>query len=368
MANEDKKDVIPEQGPFDPTTGKRRVVLGQEDYSRPEAGRQSDRTAGPDLYEEPAVREESAASFMRRYLKRATDEEGISSANIEEDSASPVFNEQTDRILAEESTRDVPVGLLGEDEASETNAARLVREKDYAAAEDDTPIMDRPMTDLERRNRRQRRLAIGSLIAILVTLALILFAPRLQQAIFKTPDNSLIFSPAKGLFGPRAGIVEILLGLFGLGLIFSTFFGKRKEESLSRRQARTRRSNPRRTIGLILLLFIPVGFASLFNFTEFRSEDIRFSSLFNQNRLAVYSQVNQQNVFSEGDEIFYTLRTEGAPDTTINLADYPPESIKLLDAKLPTSRNVTFPTEAIDKVVEKGIYTRDEVLRIFINK
>lgn len=371
MANEDNKDIIREQGPFDPTTGKRRVVLGQDDYSAAEPVRTTGKSPDPPrgaADPKPAVREENAAEFLKRYLKRATDKDGIQAAEMDDKKPSPVFNERKDRILAEESTRDVPVDLLAEDEANETQAARLVREKDYAAAEDDTPIMERPLTEKDRLNARRRRTAIGSLITVLIALALILLAPRLQEAIFKTPDNTLIFSPAKGLFGPRAGIIEILIGLFGLGLVFSTFFTKRKEESLSRRQAQTRKSSPWRTVGLILMLFIPLGAASLFNFTEFRNDDIRFHSLFTQNRLTLYSQVREQNVFTEGEEIYYTLKTEGAPDTTINIGDYPPESVKLLDAKLPASRNVTFPTEAIDKVVAQGIYTRDEVLRIFINK
>ena len=283
---------------------------------------------------------------------------------------SPVFDERKDAITADESTREVPMRLLGEDEEQETKASRLVREKDMAAmAEEITESGTVMLTDRERRMRRNKNRLIGGLICALIAALLILFAPSLQAALFKTQDNSLIFSPASGLFGPRAGIIEILLGLAGLGLVFSTLFTKRKEETLSRKQSNAvKPANPIRTAGLILLLLIPIGFASQFNFTEFRNDDIRHSSLFNQNKISTYSQVKEQKIFSEGEDIFYTISTENGPNATINITTQPLESVKLLDTKLPATRNVVVDSSVIQKMVEKQIYTEEEAIRLFITK
>ncbi|KAF5065680.1 hypothetical protein DSECCO2_271450 [anaerobic digester metagenome] len=238
-----------------------------------------------------------------------------------------------------------------------------------AMAEEITESGTVMLTDRERRMRRNKNRLIGGLIFALIAALLILFAPSLQAALFKTQDNSLIFSPASGLFGPRAGIIEILLGLAGLGLVFSTLFTKRKEETLSRKQSNAvKPANPIRTAGLILLLLIPIGFASQFNFTEFRNDDIRHSSLFNQNKISTYSQVKEQKIFSEGEDIFYTISTENGPNATINITTQPLESVKLLDTKLPATRNVVVDSSVIQKMVEKQIYTEEEAIRLFITK
>ncbi len=397
MANEEKKDVFRDQDPYDPMRGKRKVVLGEEDFSEaPAPGAapskpyaqaaerdEPDQTPGSETEaagreetahqaeqkDDAAAEHESGGGFFRKFINREPDGvEPVAGARVNQP---PRFDEEKDALLAEESTREAPMRLLGEDDSTETTAARMVREKDYAAMasqEIKEPRTAKPTTDLERRNRRIKNNFIGGLIFAVIALLLYFFAPQLQEMIFKTQDNSLIFSPASGIFGPRAGIVEILLGILGLILVFSTFFTKRKEERLSKQQAQQKPSNPLRTAGLLMLILIPIGFASLFNFTEFRNDDIRFSSLFNQNKAAAYNQVQKQTIYNEGNDIFYQFDMIDAPNTTVKITDHPVESVKLLDLKLPVTRNVSISTEVIDKLVEREIYTRDEALRLFINK
>lgn len=374
MANEDMKDVVRNQEFADPKTGKRKVVLGEEDYSDPVTPRTSQHKPESmiDLKTDPGYSGKSAdtesGGFFRKFLNREPNpEDRVEGTRLNQ---SPVFDERKDAITADESTREVPMRLLGEDEEQETKASRLVREKDMAAmAEEITESGPVVLTDRERRMRRNKNRLIGGLIFALIGALLILFAPSLQAALFKTQDNSLIFSPASGLFGPRAGIIEIMLGLAGLGLVFSTLFTKRKEETLSRKQSNAvKPANPIRTAGLILLLLIPIGFASQFNFTEFRNDDIRHSSLFNQNKISTYSQVKEQKIFSEGEDIFYTISTENGPNATINITTQPLESVKLLDTKLPATRNVVVDSSVIQKMVEKQIYTEEEAIRLFITK
>lgn len=52
---------------------------------------------------------------------------------------------------------------------------------------------------------------------------------------FKTKDDSLIFRTATGLFGPRAGVIMIGLGVLGLIMTFFHLSSKTREERLSKR-------------------------------------------------------------------------------------------------------------------------------------
>ena len=275
----------------DPVTGKRKVVLGEDDFSN-EAYKESEANNTPG-------ERKTGVGFFDRFLNRDAEKEPQHDADSLTDEAknalrdqqiayheSPVFDEEKDRIIAEESTRDIPVELLESKQELENPAARLVEEADTAAIAAERQELarreNRALTDQEKRRRRIKNRWIGGLITLAVAALLILFAPSIQELVFKTPDDSLIFSSVQGLFGPRSGILMILLGLVGLGIIFSTMFTKRKEDSLSKKPA-VRKTNPFRTAGLVMLILIPIGFAGLFNFTEFRNSDIRTSSLFNQN-------------------------------------------------------------------------------------
>lgn len=373
MDNEKNKDL--QSSESEPQTGKRKVVLGQDDFSmEDQAGRGE---AGP--VETPGAKK--SGGFLNKLFNRDLDEDpadDVGQLTQEANEAfrasnqryqSPVFDEEKDRLLAEESTKDIPVELLESKVEADNPAARRVEKADTAAVAAERQGLDRrgPLTDRERRDQRVKNRWIGGLIFAAVAALLILFAPSLQELIFKTADDSLIFSPAQGLFGPRAGVISILLGLLGLAIVFSTLFTKRKEESLSKKPV-VKKSNPFRTIGLVMLILIPVGFALLFNFTEFRNSDIRYSSLFNQNKLLSYDKVTGQDINASGDDIFYTIKADGTSNTQINITKLKVEAVKLLDNKLPRGRNVTITTVAKDKMIEKQIYTNDEFLRLFINK
>ena len=373
MVDEDKKDVMRNQNGYEPEKGKQPEFPGDrefsedvvEDSTQPKANNTGQLEQG--VGETPADKE-AGSGFMRKFLNRNSveeDDESIEGARVNQ---SPLFDENLDSVIAEESTREAPMHLLGEDDATETTAARIFREKDYAAMEPEEPQADQGISDQERRSKRNKNRAIAGLILGAIAALLIYFAPNLQEFIFKTQDNSLIFNSPSGLYGPRAGVIEILLGIFALVMVISTFFGKPKTSNQRKDQPEVKRRNPFRIAGLILLVLIPLGFASLFKFTEFRNDNIRFSSLFNQNELASYSQVQKQTIYNEGEDIFYTLQTSGSPETTINITKFPVEAIKKLDLKLPVERNVSISTEVINKLVEREIYTRDEALRLFINK
>lgn len=375
----------------DINTQKRRVVLGEEEYERagaepsysrsfpqgdqpvPEYGEGSYHHAQEDREPEPP-------GFFSRLFQRGeevtpddmTDMTEEARRRLREQNGSPIFDAQADQRLAEESTKAVPAGLLGAEREAANPAARRLNQADSEAARGKVtePNRDRqPLNDRQRRDRRMKNRAIAIGVLLLITAILFLTVPLIQAAMFRTTGDSLIFSPARGLFGPRAGILEIVMGLIGMALFFYTLIGKRKEESLSKKQAASKQpTNPLRTLGLILMLLIPIGFAAQFNFTELRNNDIRFSSLFNQNKIANYGQVATQDVASGGEDVFYTLTVSDAGSVKINVSDLPKETVRLLDAKLPPTRDVRFTSSTIDKLVEQGIYTKDEAIRIFFNK
>ena len=373
MANEDKKDGMKNQNGYEPEKSEKQEVLGDTRFSedvvesstQPKPSKRDQLKHGVN---ETSTDKEVGSSFMRKFLNRNSvedEDESIEGARVNK---SPLFDENLDSVIAEESTRQAPMHLLGEDDSTETTAARLFREKDHAAMEPEDPKDERGITNQERSSNRNKNRAIGDLSLGAIAALLIFFAPNLQEFIFKTQDNSLIFNSPSGLYGPRAGVIEILLGVFALVMVISTFFGRRKTSTSRKGQAEAKRHNPFHIAGLIMLVLIPLGFASLFKFTEFRNDNIRFSSLFNQNEIANYSQVQKQTIYNEGNDIFYTLQTSGSPETTIKITDFPVEAIKKLDLKLPVERNVSISTEVINKMVEREIYTRDETLRLFINK
>lgn len=375
MDNEKNNDFKPTE--TDPVTGKRKVVLGQEDFSTEDNSNQiSD--PGTDRSDKPAK------GFLSRFLNRDSLDEPVHDgeqltqeasdvirAQNQGYNRSPLFDEERDRLVAEESTKNVPADLLQTKIEPHNPAARMVEEAQIAAVaaeRDGLTRQDRvPLTDRERRDRRVKNRWIGGAIFVAIAALVIYFAPALQELIFKTKGDSLIFSSAEGLLGPRAGIISMLLGLLGLGILFSTMFTKRKEETLSKKQVTVKKRNPFRTIGLVMLILIPLGFVVLFNFTEFRNSDIRYSSLFNQNLLVSYDKVSDQQIKASGNEIVYTIKTDKGT-TSFNITKLPLESVKLLDNKLPKSRNVNLDTEVIQKLVDEKIYTNDEILRLFINK
>ena len=75
MANEDMKDVVRNQEFADPKTGKRKVVLGEEDYSDPVTPRTSPHKPESmiDLETDPGYSGKSAdtesGGFFRKFLK-----------------------------------------------------------------------------------------------------------------------------------------------------------------------------------------------------------------------------------------------------------------------------------------------------------
>lgn len=375
MNNDENKDFkLNETGLIN---GKRKVVLGQDEFTGED---QINRT--PNSGEPPR---KSAGGFFGKFLNQdsqmdpphdmgqLTEEaKGVIREQNKGFNNAPLFDEEKDRLLAEESTKGVPSELLELKSEPYNPAARLVDEAQTAAFEAEQDGVDRiprgPLTDKERRDRRVKTRWITVLVLGVIAALLIFLAPNLQEMMFKTTDDSLIFSPAAGLFGPRAGIIGILLGLLGGAIIFSTMFTKRKEEVLSKKQALVKKGNPFRTLGLAMLVLIPLGFAMLFNFTEFRNSDIRYSSLFNQNKLISYDNVNEQIIEARGNDIYYTIKAPTVQNTTFNITRLSVEEVRLLDNKLPLSRKVTWDSEVIQKLVEQNIYTDEEIIRLFINK
>ena len=130
-------------------------------------------------------------------------------------------------------------------------------------------------------------------------------------------------------------------------------------------RAAERNRNLLRYISLALLLFIPLGLSSMFNFTEFRSTDIRFSSIFNRNRTYAYGSIMNQDIASHGQEVFYTLETQDGRSTRLNVSNLKAETVRLVDSKLPENREVRFTSTAVDLLVEQGIYTWEEAIRIY---
>lgn len=291
-----------------------------------------------------------------------------------------LFDEEKDRQLAEESTRNVPVGLLRTEKDAINPAARRFEEADIEAARSDI-VGDQPVraervqpiresiTERERRGQKLKTRTIVLLVVAAIALILFFAAPAIQSAIFKTEGDSLVFNPASGIFGPRAAVIEIILGILGGALlVFSLKKPRRKAEAAKGKAPHARNRNLLRNSGLIMLLFIPLGISSFFNFAEFRNNDIRFSTIFNSNRSSVYEAVTTQDIASQGEEVFYTIETQDRRRSTINVTGLNPDTIQLLDAKFPVDREVRFTSTAIDRLVDLGVYTRDEAIRVFITK
>lgn len=356
---------------MNPDDKKKKVVLGEEDFGP------VDKKRGP-AWQNPEHDGDDLTKEAKEMLQRTSAD------------SQPVFDEDKDRLLAQEQTRHLPVDKLKESQAAK-EAQRLVEAGDDKArmAEDqkaqaqqeveDDVIIDRGpaeqddswrasqgISEKERRQKTMKNRAIGFGIFALISALLIIFAPAIQEMIFKTRDNSLIFSPAKGFFGPRGGMIEILVGLFGLGLWIFTIFSKKQSNRLSKKVEANR--NPLKNIALALAILLPIGFASLFNFTEFRNDDIRFSSLFNRNKKLAYEKVESQVVESSGKDFLYTIKSKGVPDSVINISKLDPKIVKTLDAKLPSTRNVTIDANVLDAIVKSGLYTRDEAIGIYIDR
>ncbi len=331
--------------------------------------------------------------FLRRIIERGdtgpTEEEMTREAQeqIRQHYRSPLFDEEQDRHIAEESTRSIPVDLLETERELTNPAARRMEEADSRAARlEDKELrggrrkevsarneMDElvregpePMSDRELKSQRWRNRAIVILVVAAAALILFLTAPLIQASLFRTEGDSLIFNPAGGLFGPRAGVVEIFIGLLGAGLVIWTLMGARRNKA-AKNQAGPGRGNQNlfRTIGLVLLIFLPVGISSLFNFTEFRNNDIRFASIFDRDRTYSYDSIVHQDVMNQGEEVFYTLETGDGRSSRLNVSDLPAETVRLLDAKLAPGRVVRFTSTAVDQLVEQGIYTWEEAIRIY---
>lgn len=317
-----------------------------------------------------------APGFLKRLMNRGepvpTEEELTEEARrkIREHYRTPLFDEEKDRYNAEESTRSVPVELLENEKELKNPAARRVEAADSKAARTEMDELVRegrePLSDKERKTQRMKNRAI--LILVLAGILIILFftAPLIQESLFKTQGDSLIFNPVRGVFGPRGGIVEISIGLFGLALLINTLRRSGGGKTVAKdRPAGGRNRNLLRNLSLVLLLFIPLGISSLFNYIEFRNNDIRFSSIFNSNRTYSYDSIAHQDVVSRGEEVFYTLETGDGRSARLSVSELEAETVRFVDAKLPAGRVVRFTSTAVDQLVEQGIYTWEEAIGVF---
>lgn len=365
---------------------KKKVVLGQDDFSD---------YRGEDKAVEPA---EEKGGFFKNIFSKVSDGKGL------------IFNEDKDKVIAEESVKNMPGEIFEEsppsdlvyDEATgsyipgrrgtESDLPRdpEVMEADalssapgkFRAAEESKPgdkvwaeDKGKPareasvpetvvMTEKEILRRRNKNRFIGVLVLLLAFALLFWFIPVIQEAAFKTLDNSLIFRSKAGLFGPRAGIIMIGLGILGLTLVFFTFFSKTREERLSKRPAKTTANLKIRRAGWIMALLIPLGITCLFNFTEFRTNDIRTSSVFNRNKLASYTEVSRQNVYLEGTNLIYEIFI-GKNSVKVPISNLEPSTIRLLDTMMNSSRSIRIDSDVIKEVVAKKIYTEEEAVRVY---
>lgn len=333
-----------ESGSDGSLTDKKRVILGDEDFSS---------------YTSEAPKEDNTSEkpgALKSFFNKVSNGKSV------------LFNEEKDREVAQESVKKIPVEIYEADYKDNTK----IKDDDYILDREATPAVETKqkqtepiiLTEKEKLQRKNK----NRLIAILVVIALFALAfwliPMIQEAVFKTKDDSLIFRTATGLFGPRAGVIMIGLGVLGLIMTFFTFFSKTREERLSKRLPKNTSTQRLRTAGLIIGLLIPIGISTFFNFTEFRTNDIRSSSLFNRNKLTSYTEVSRQNVYLEGSDLIYEIFM-GNNSVKIPVTNVEPVTVKLLDTKMNQDRNIRIDSDAMKEVVNKKVYTEQEAVRVY---
>lgn len=356
-----KKESVPE----DKNLKNRRVVLGEEHFERTNTVREKPRY-------------DSTGELMDETRQET----------------SPVFDDEKDRRLAKEHTKKLPLNLLKDEELNENPAAKTFASSDeraFAATQrgrlqdsDDEIIDSRPedvttkprgpkvLTEREQRQESMRQRLISFLIGALIVLLLVFFAPHIQKALYQTNTGVLAFNPGTGITGPRAAVIEMLLGLLGIVLLISTFFSTRVKKQFKHleeaEKKRFSKGNFLRGLSLLMILLIPVGFFTMKNFTEFRENDVRFSSFTNSNNVMSYDQVAKQEVKDLGDNVAYHIEMVDGSKTVLPLKGLGRDLIRTIDAKMPKTRNVQITTTVLDKLINQGIYTREEALNLFINK
>ncbi|PKK39910.1 hypothetical protein ABB02_00699 [Clostridiaceae bacterium JG1575] len=286
----------------------------------------------------------------------------------------PLFREDQDRVLARESTKHLPEEILDRDrdegrlQAREMERSGVIGAKEARRGEKEASLSPSAQKDWagsgSALSRKRKRMVLGALV--LLAVLLVLFAPHLQKAMFASKDV-LLFVPGKGLFGPRAALIEIALGILGVAITLNTLWRARKSPKTKQAAGKTAK-NPFLIAGLVLGILLPIGLAGFLGYTELRQGDLRFSTIFNSNQVYGYQRVTRQDITKEGKSIYYTLTLDNGIKSRWAIAGYPKEAIRSLDAKLPVSRNVGLTSDVIQALVEEKLYTNEEVLRIFLKR
>lgn len=345
---------------------KKKVVLGDEDFSQEDSYKGEGYTVNPEVDETVKTEEDDdslLASIMRRRQKKNNQ----------------MFDEEKDKELAEEATKNVPPAIIEKNEIPEEergieSISSSSLEGDYygdSSKVQEAEYVEGPYTkskvnhtDVEKRNLRRKRGLISTGILALIFVLLFWFAPLIQKAMFQSKNNSLIFKSQTGFWGPRMGIVEIVLGILAIILTIYTFFGYRKTTPIRRGQVTDTKTTILRRIGLIGALLLPLGITNLFNFSEFRGSDIRFSSFLNGNDLKDYMNVSNQKVSMVGNDVIYDV-TIGNKSTSFAINKEPIETVKLIDAKMNPTRVVVIDSMTFQEIIKRGIYSEKEAYQVY---
>lgn len=340
---------------------KKKVILGDENFNENPDNEVANEgykvNPEPKSNKEEAMEDDSLlASLMRRKNR-----------------AGQVFDEEKDKELAKEATKNVPLAIMetNEEEVRESGIEKIgegskdedvnVQEADYVEEFTKGRVN---LTDREKRDLRRKRGLIALLITVLIFALLFWFAPLLQKALLQSKGNSLVFKSQTGFWGPRMGIVEIALGILGIILTIFTFFGNKRISPIKKGAITDSKTTILRRIGLGVALLLPIGITNLFNFSEFRTNDVRFSSFFNGNDLKDYNNASDHKISMVGNDIIYDI-TLGNKKTSFAINNVDKEIVKQIDKKLNPARVVTIDSIAFQEIISKGIYNEKDALKIY---
>lgn len=320
-----------EPADYETVNDKKKVVLGEEDFSsgsdKPDTEKYQD--------SEPAKTEKSpqkSGGFFKNILGKVSG------------SSAPHFDEEKENENAKEIVKNLPEEIFDNEKAPSEGETYMKSEKDK----------------IKSRNKNRFILILVSLIIFAL---LFWFIPFIQKAMFQTKDNSLIFRSATGVLGPRSGIIMIAAGILSLIGLFFTFFNGRKEERITKDKT-VKKGITLRQVLAVLALLIPIGVTTIFNFTEFRKDNIRVSNVFNRNKMLNYTEVTKQNIFMDGTDVVYGIEI-GGHKVKVPIYDYPAETIRLLDSKMNPQRNIRIDSDVIKEIVNKKIYTEQEAVKVY---
>ncbi|GEM_PF-2853959 len=370
---------------------KRKVVLGEEDYPSSAGYKNTDNEGGNYKGQDNNPAPEEAEEIIRK------DPNELPEENEEDDSLlshlirrnrgrnREVFDEERDRELAEEMTKDIPPGVIEKKtyrgnysgDEYERKAIGHTPSEDEGMDEDGVIISDaeyiehpkvhksyKDLTDREKRDVRVKRRITGLIIGAVITGILFWTIPMIQKAVFMTKGNTLVFIPQTGFWGPRMGIVDIVIGIAGIILLIYSFLGSRRETPLRAKKVVSRRTVILRRLSVIMALFLPLGITNLFNFSEFRNTDVRFSSIFNTNDLKDYNNASQQEVALIGNDILYRI-TLGNKKTHFAINQQPVEVVKTIDNLMNKGRTVAIDSQTFQEIIRRGIYTEKQAYEVF---